>query len=116
MPLLLEDLNPDAQVTGLIGHEAVRIFSIQMMVEAANLVYGSGQGNLQSQILSRDKEEIWSWWPPLHLEGNRVPCTGAGIVAEEAWAPRQEWGSGCLREAQERRLTPQGAMKEELHW
>jgi len=31
MPLRLEDLTPDAQVTGLIGREAVQIVSAQMM-------------------------------------------------------------------------------------
>jgi hypothetical protein len=55
MPLRLEDLIPDAQVTDLIGREAVRIVSVQMMGEAANVVYRDGQGNLQTQILFRDK-------------------------------------------------------------
>ena len=44
------------QVTGLLGREAVRIVTAQMMGEAANVVYRDGQGNLQSQILFRDKE------------------------------------------------------------
>jgi len=56
MSLRLEDLTPDAQVTGLIGREAVRIVSAQMMGEACDLVFRDGQGNLQSQILFRDKE------------------------------------------------------------
>ena len=34
MPLQLDDLSSDAQVTGLIGREAVRIVSVQMMGEA----------------------------------------------------------------------------------
>jgi hypothetical protein len=46
----------DAQVAGMIGLEAVRIVSFQIMSEAANVVYHDGQGNLQSQILFRDKE------------------------------------------------------------
>ena len=33
MALRLEDLIPDAQVTRLIGREAVRSVSVQMMVE-----------------------------------------------------------------------------------
>jgi superfamily II DNA or RNA helicase len=56
MTLRLEELQPDAQVTGLIGKEPVRIVSVQMMGEAANVVYRDGLGNLQSQILFRDKE------------------------------------------------------------
>ena len=56
MPLRLEDLKPDAQVTGQLGREAVRIVSAQMMGEACDLVFRDGQGNLQSQILFRDKE------------------------------------------------------------
>ena len=56
MSLRLEDLTPDAQVTGLLGREAVRIVSAQMMGEACDLVFRDGQGNLQSQILFRDKE------------------------------------------------------------
>ena len=52
----LEDLIPGAQVTGLIGREAVRIVSAQMEGDACDLVFRDGQGNLQSQILFRDKE------------------------------------------------------------
>jgi len=54
--LRLEDFTPDAQVTGLIGREAVRIVSAQLMGEACDQVFRDGQGNLQSQILLRDKE------------------------------------------------------------
>jgi len=43
MPLRLEDLTPDAQLTGLIGREAVRIVSAQMMGEACDLVFRNGQ-------------------------------------------------------------------------
>ena len=39
MPLRLEDLTPDAQVTGLIGREAVRIVSAQLLGEACEVVY-----------------------------------------------------------------------------
>ena len=49
MPLRLEDLTPDAQVTGLIGREAVRIVSAQMMGEACDLVFRDGQGNPHHQ-------------------------------------------------------------------
>ena len=40
MPLRLEDLTPDAQVTGLIGREAVRVVSIQTAGEAYDLLSG----------------------------------------------------------------------------
>ena len=73
MPLRLEDIAPDAQVTGLIGRESVRIFSVQMMGEAANLVFRDGQGNLQSQILFRDKEA------DLEFSG----CEGGGSQSTE---------------------------------
>jgi hypothetical protein len=72
MPLRLEDLSSDAPVTGLIGREAVRIVSVQMMGEAADVVYRDGQGNLQSQVPFRDyKAELdlvargrkWSFQP-----------------------------------------------------
>ena len=56
MPLRLEDLTPDAQVTGLIGREAVRIVSAQLLGEACDVVYRDGQGSLHSQILFREKE------------------------------------------------------------
>jgi len=56
MPLRLEDLTPDAQVTGRTGREAVQIVSIQMMGKACDLVFRGRQGNLQSQIHFRDKE------------------------------------------------------------
>ena len=52
----LEDLKPDAQITGLIGREAVRIVSTHLMGEACDVVYKDGQGNLHSQILFRDRE------------------------------------------------------------
>jgi len=56
MSLRLEDLKPDAQVTGLIGREAVRIVSAQLLGEACVVVYRDGQGNLHSKILLREKE------------------------------------------------------------
>jgi len=52
----LEDLKPDVQVTGIVGREAVRIVTVQMMGEAAQVVYRDGQGKIDSQILFRDKE------------------------------------------------------------
>jgi SNF2 family DNA or RNA helicase len=56
MTTRLEDLKPDAQVSGLVGRETVRIVSSQMMGEACQVVYRDGQGNLHTQILFRDKE------------------------------------------------------------
>jgi hypothetical protein len=56
MPLRLEALTPDAQVTGLIGRKAVLIVNAQMMGAACDLVFRDGQGHLQSQILFREKE------------------------------------------------------------
>jgi hypothetical protein len=43
-------------VTGIMGREAVRIVTVQMMGEAAQMVYRDGQGKIDSQILFRDKE------------------------------------------------------------
>ena len=56
MTARLEDLKPDAQVKGLVGREAVRIITAQMMGEAAQVVYRDGQGTIDTQILFRDKE------------------------------------------------------------
>ncbi|WP_216916466.1 MULTISPECIES: helicase-related protein [unclassified Synechococcus] len=56
MTARLEDLKPDALVQGLVGREAVRMVTAQMMGEACQVVYRDGQGNLHSQILFRDKE------------------------------------------------------------
>ena len=73
MTVRLEDLTPDAQVTGVIGREAVRIVSVQMMGEAAKVVYQDGQGKIDSQILFRDKEaelEIVSGGRKWSFEGN----------------------------------------------
>jgi len=56
MPLRLEDLSPNAQVTDLIGREAVRIVSAQMTGDVCDLVLRDGQGSLQSQALFRIKE------------------------------------------------------------
>jgi hypothetical protein len=50
MPLRLEDLQPDAQVTGLIGREAVRIVSVQMMGQAASVVYRDGASLLYEAL------------------------------------------------------------------
>lgn len=56
MTARLEDLKPDAQVRGLLGREAVRIITAQMMGEAAQVVYRDGQGTIDTQFLFRDKE------------------------------------------------------------
>ncbi|MFN9692355.1 MAG: DEAD/DEAH box helicase family protein, partial [Synechococcaceae cyanobacterium] len=56
MTARLEELKPDAQVRGLVGREAVRIVTAQMMGEAAQVVYRDGQGTIDTQILFRDKE------------------------------------------------------------
>ena len=56
MTARLEDLKPDAVVKGLVGREAVRIITAQMMGEAAQVVYRDGQGTIDTQILFRDKE------------------------------------------------------------
>jgi len=57
MPLRLEDLTPDAQLTGLIGREAVRIVSAQMMGEACDLVFRDDQGNPHHQTAQRHNFE-----------------------------------------------------------
>ena len=74
MPLRLEDIKPDAQVTGLVGKEAVRIVSAQMMGEACDVVYRNGQGDLDSQIIFRDKEADLS----LITGGRRWSFQGSG--------------------------------------
>ena len=56
MPPRPEDLNPDDQVTGLIGRDAVRTVSAQMMGEATNEVYRDCQANLQFQIQFRNRK------------------------------------------------------------
>ena len=56
MTARLEDFKPDSLVWGLVGREVVRIFTSQMMGEAAQVVYREGQGTIDSQILFRDKE------------------------------------------------------------
>lgn len=82
MPLRLEDLPPDAQVTGLIGREAIRIVSAQMMGEACDLVFRDGQGNLQSQILFRDKEA------DLDLVLTVRSGASRGIATSSVWSQR----------------------------
>ena len=56
MTTRLEDLKPDALVKGLVGREAVRIVTAQMMGEAAQVVYRDGQGTIDTQILFRERE------------------------------------------------------------
>jgi hypothetical protein len=53
----LEDLKPDAQVRGLVGREAVRIVSAEMLGEAVSKVLYRGQGeDLGEQLLFRSSE------------------------------------------------------------
>jgi hypothetical protein len=56
MTIRQEDLKANAQVTGLIGREVVRLLSTQLMGEACEVFYRDGQGNIDSQIVFRDKE------------------------------------------------------------
>ena len=56
MSLRLEDLQPGAQVTGLIGREAVRIVSAQMMGEACGLVLRDGQGTCSPKSCFRTRK------------------------------------------------------------
>jgi superfamily II DNA or RNA helicase len=73
MTARLEDLKPDALVKGLVGREAVRIVTAQMMGEAAQVVYRDGQGTIDTQILFREREaelEIVSGGRKWSFEGN----------------------------------------------
>ena len=57
MTARLEDLKPDAQVKGLVGREAVRIVSAEMLGEAAcKVVYRGQDGALGEQLLFRSSE------------------------------------------------------------
>jgi hypothetical protein len=57
MTARLEDLKPDAQVKGLVGREAVRIVSAEMLREAAcKVVYCGQDGVLGEQLLFRSSE------------------------------------------------------------
>jgi hypothetical protein len=57
MAMQLEQLKPDAQVTGLLGREAVRIVSAEMLGEAAcKVVYRGQDGALGEQLLFRSNE------------------------------------------------------------
>jgi hypothetical protein len=57
MTARLEDLKPDAQVRGLVGREAVRIVSVEMLGEAAcKVVYRGQDGALGEQLLFRSNE------------------------------------------------------------
>ena len=85
----LEDLIPGAQVTGLIGREAVRIVSAQMAGDACDLVFRDGQGNLQSQILFRDKEA------DLDLVAGAASGASKGMATSSAWSQKAN-GSDSL--------------------
>lgn len=57
MSARLEDLKPDALVKGLVGREAVRIVTVQMLGDAACRVFFRGQdGVLGEQLLFRTNE------------------------------------------------------------
>ena len=56
MALKLEDLNPDSQVKGIIGKEAVQIISTRMMGEYCQAIVRDSEGNTSEQLLSRDQE------------------------------------------------------------
>ncbi len=52
----LEKLQADSQVKGLLGKEAVRIVSAQMMGEACQVFFRDSNGKLHDQIIFRDQE------------------------------------------------------------
>ncbi len=54
----LEDLKTDSQVLGIVGKEAVKIISSQMMGDACQVVFRDSVGNINSQILFRDAESL----------------------------------------------------------
>ena len=54
----LEELKTDAQVLGIVGKEAVKIISSQMMGDACQVVFRDSLGNINSQILFRDAESL----------------------------------------------------------
>jgi len=57
MTARLEDLKPDAQVTGLVGREAVRIVTVQMLGDdACRVFFRSQDGVLGEQLLFRSSE------------------------------------------------------------
>ena len=57
MTTRLEDLKPDALVQGLVGREAVRVVTAEMLGEAAcKVVYRSQDGALGEQLLFRSNE------------------------------------------------------------
>ena len=57
MTTRLEDLKPDAQVKGLLGKQAVRIVSAQMMGDAAcKVVYRGQDGAFDEKLLFRSSE------------------------------------------------------------
>jgi len=93
MPLRLEDLTPNAQVKGLIGREGVRIFIGQMTREACDLVFRDGHGNLQSQILFRNKEADLKLLP-----GGRKWNLAAGntLVGKRCSPNTQRWTISAL--------------------
>ena len=57
MTTRLEDLKPEALVQGLVGREAVRVVTAEMLGEAAcKVVYRSQEGALGEQLLFRSNE------------------------------------------------------------
>ncbi len=52
----LEKLQADSKVKGLLGKEAVRIVSAQMMGEACQVFFRDNNGKLHDQIIFRDQE------------------------------------------------------------
>ncbi|MBD2551521.1 hypothetical protein H6G65_18440 [Microcystis elabens FACHB-917] len=47
MTARLEDLNPETQVRALVGREAVRIITAQMMGEAAQILFRDKEAELE---------------------------------------------------------------------
>jgi hypothetical protein len=68
MTTRLEQLRPDALVRGLVGREAVRIVSTELLGEAAcKVVYRGQDGGLGEQLLFRSNEADLElvgrrWW------------------------------------------------------
>ena len=56
MPTRLEELQADAQVQGLVHKETVRVISAQMMGECCQIVFRDQQGDINTQIIFREKE------------------------------------------------------------
>ena len=56
MVLKLENLKPESQVKGILGKEAVKILSSQMMGECCQVIIRDSEGNTSEQLLFRDQE------------------------------------------------------------